>query len=369
MTSQIDDVQDDLAQRDAPPRPAWHRAHLVLLAAVGVALVVWLCSGIYQVQPSEVAIIERLGAFVSQEGSGTHLGLPWPIDRVHKINREQAYVLKVDTFNRAPAELNEFYRAKKKEGMTDAHFAARYMPYLITGDKNVIHISVDVVYRIAHPRQFMMSVAAMPGHPQGMQDELLRRVVEHQLIERLSTLPVDSIIGPNSAHLPGLLQEAIEASLSQQVPADNDPQHLVPRFGVQLQQVNVVERRPPMQVAEAFDLVGRALSQRQADKIAAQTRSTAMLSQARSTAQTMDDDAIAASKKMVDAATGERDRFLQLYERYQKEPLVTKLELYSSVIREVLDASNRTFFVNKNQRVVIPVAPVERSAITTPPSP
>ncbi|MEO0603148.1 MAG: hypothetical protein AAF211_17035, partial [Myxococcota bacterium] len=54
---------------------------------VGVALVGWLCTGLVQVGPEEVAIHERLGRPISTEprGPGLHIVAPWPIDRLRRV--------------------------------------------------------------------------------------------------------------------------------------------------------------------------------------------------------------------------------------------------------------------------------------------
>src|SRR4051794_34586100 len=57
-----------------------------VLAAIGAAiLALWAASGFYQVQPSEVAVVTRFGAYERSETPGLQYRLPWPIETVEKV--------------------------------------------------------------------------------------------------------------------------------------------------------------------------------------------------------------------------------------------------------------------------------------------
>lgn len=65
------------------------KAPILLAGALGlVALLVWLASGIYTVNPGEQGVIRRFGKMVGVRGSGLRYHLPYPIERVDIVNVE-----------------------------------------------------------------------------------------------------------------------------------------------------------------------------------------------------------------------------------------------------------------------------------------
>ena len=65
------------------------------LALIGLAVVaLWLASGFYRVQPDELGVVLRFGAFNRVTQPGLQLALPWPIEHVllpavTRINRTE----------------------------------------------------------------------------------------------------------------------------------------------------------------------------------------------------------------------------------------------------------------------------------------
>ena len=110
----------------------WGKAHHVLLGFVILAVIVWIGSGFYQVTADEVAVVERLGQFVSAGGpggkatlveQGLHYRIPWPIDRVFKIPVQQTRTLTVNTFY-APQDEYADFKAGCAAGRQRADIAA-----------------------------------------------------------------------------------------------------------------------------------------------------------------------------------------------------------------------------------------------------
>jgi membrane protease subunit HflK len=58
------------------------------IGIVGVVLVLWLASGIYQVQPGEDGVIRTFGRYTATTSPGLHYHLPWPVQMVTIVNVE-----------------------------------------------------------------------------------------------------------------------------------------------------------------------------------------------------------------------------------------------------------------------------------------
>ncbi len=54
-----------------------------------LALLVWVLSGIYIIDPAEKGVVLRFGAFQEETGQGPHWHLPFPIESLNRINVEQ----------------------------------------------------------------------------------------------------------------------------------------------------------------------------------------------------------------------------------------------------------------------------------------
>ena len=52
----------------------------------GVVVVLWLASGLYQIEASDVGVVQRFGRYESQRPPGFGWAFPWPIERVTKVN-------------------------------------------------------------------------------------------------------------------------------------------------------------------------------------------------------------------------------------------------------------------------------------------
>jgi modulator of FtsH protease HflK len=108
------------------------------LAMIGLAVVaLWLASGVYRVQPDELGVVLRFGAFnrVTQPGLNWHY--PWPI--------EKALLPAVTRINRT--EIGFRSGAVRSVSVTGGEPGGRDMPsesLMLTGDENIIDINLTV---------------------------------------------------------------------------------------------------------------------------------------------------------------------------------------------------------------------------------
>ena len=54
-----------------------------------LAVLLWLLSGIYIVDPAERGVVLRFGAYQNTTDQGPHWRIPYPIESVYKVNVEQ----------------------------------------------------------------------------------------------------------------------------------------------------------------------------------------------------------------------------------------------------------------------------------------
>ncbi len=92
MKDQIGPAMDEPAQQGGMGRflraqigsslglSPFDRKNQMVLAALAVLL--WLISGFYIVQPSEQGVVLRFGHWIKTQGPGLHYHLPYPIDKI-----------------------------------------------------------------------------------------------------------------------------------------------------------------------------------------------------------------------------------------------------------------------------------------------
>jgi membrane protease subunit HflK len=397
MTERDVEKSGDVGLTVLPEGSRWGKAHHVLLVFLVVAVLVWIGSGFYQVNADEVAVVERLGQFVSAAGpggggggnatrveQGLHYRLPWPIDRVFKIPVQQTRTLTVNTFYAPQDAYADFKRdamLEDKTGqMTPEILNALYDPYLITADKNVVHVSLMVTYRINDPEAWIMTVsheseekassdtvvAATVGEAD-MREELFQQIVQHALVRQLAVLPIDRVLFSDSE--PGgdrwrlVLNNAVQNAMLLPDPSDPSGKKRID-LGVEVQKADVVATHWPsyQRVDEAFQSVLNAKSGADVVKFQANAYAQSAITQANSQKETMVREAEAYAKQITDQATGEASRFTQVYTQFQNAPDVTRWNVYADAAHTVSAAATRIYFVEPGQKTIITLDPPQFDA-------
>src|SRR5262245_41924883 len=111
------------------------------LALIAVLVVLWLASGLFIVRGNEPGVVRRFGRIVSTpsgqaalRGSGLHWDLPWPLALVDRVNFHE-----IRTISLGEAESDD---------IADGGFLKAFNPadrsQFLTGDKNILHVKIDV---------------------------------------------------------------------------------------------------------------------------------------------------------------------------------------------------------------------------------
>ncbi len=350
------------------------------------ALLVWLASGFYQVNVDEVAIIERLGSFVSSGNGkaalveqGLHYRLPWPIDEVFKIPVQQTRTLVVDHFFAPSDAYADFKRLAMRESQenTPELLSAIFDPYLVTADKNVVHMSITVTYRIDDPEAWITTVShtsettptIAPGAVSGngnaadMREQLFQQIVQHAMVSSISKVDVDHVLFEGNDKIPVILTNAIQKAMQLPDPSDETGKRLID-LGVDVQTVSVVATHWPQyqMVDDAFQSVLKARSDADSARNVAKSYANTAVTQAKSQQDTMMQEAGAYAKQVVDNATGEANRFTQVFAQYQKAPDVTRWNVYAEAVKSVSGNATRMVFGEPGQKTILTLDPPQFDA-------
>jgi membrane protease subunit HflK len=350
---------------EAPEGSRFGKAHHILLAFAGLALIAWLLSGIYTVNANEVVIIERFGQYLTAaEGKpmlvqrGLHYRMPWPIDRVHKIPIERQSIIEVKTFNEPPDAYADFKRTLQNQYMKPEVISALYDPYLITGDKNIVHVEVHVSYRLDDPAAWLGTVALgdAPEVASGRREQLFKSLIEHAMISQIAKLEVENVILKGQDRLPSLLSDAIKEGLLLKDPRDPTGATMT-SLGIRVERVDVVASRPPQMVQGAFDEVIKAMASKDAMENQGKAAKMEAEVKARGHKAAQKQQAEAYSSEVVNTAKGEASRFAQIYEQYKQAPDITRWAVWNEAVRSVSGNAVRQVFAQTGQKLMLQIDP------------
>lgn len=287
------------------PRKA---ALLLLLGTIGI----YLLTGIYIVNPGEQAVIRRFGAVLPQTVSeGLHYRLPFPIDRVQKIN--VAEVRRADVGLNLPEHMHTDDRPEAIQ--------------LVTGDENIITSEAIVHYQIKDAALFLYSV-------NNNSEQVVRMSVEAALVKLLGNMAVDDILSTEKVRLQNAAMEKAQDMLDSY------------SSGMQITAFNIQTITPPTVVAEAFRDVTAAREDKEKEINQAQGYFNSLLPEARGKAQTMLSQAEAYRVEQINRATGDSEKFISILEEYQNNILIydkdtTKYRMLLETFEEIFPRAKK----------------------------
>jgi membrane protease subunit HflK len=181
-------------------------------------LLAYLATGLYSVKTAEVAVVRRCGRALPQvQAPGLHFGLPWPFDRIDKL------------------QMLELKRVVVGEGATDRPLGRQTDPQQaerLTGDRNLIMASAVVQYRIENARDYLFNAVDVP--------KLIENVASSALSNAIAGMEVDDVFTVERVAVQNEVLRATQAALKDR------------RAGAVATSVSLEGVAPPQEVADAF---------------------------------------------------------------------------------------------------------------------
>ena len=271
-----------------------------------LAILVWLLSGIYIVDPAERGVVLRFGAFQEITFQGPHWRLPYPIEQEYKVNVEQVRAAEIGFRN---IQNSSYGGNVSSESL------------MLTKDENMVDVNLAVQYKIVDAQAYLFNV---------LQPELTLSHVVQSVIRQ--------VVGDNSMDF--VLTTGRE-QVAQEV--KRDAQALLNEYqtGLIITAVTMQDAQPPIQVKDAFDDVVKAREDQQRYINEANAYKNDILPKARGASQRIMAEAEAYRSQVTSKSEGESDRFKQILAEYLKAPEVTRERLYRETLEEVLSTTNK----------------------------
>jgi membrane protease subunit HflK len=299
-----------------------------IILLVLAAIVIWLGSGFYRVQPSEQGVELLFGKFVQMTTPGLNYWFPSPIGQVFTPDVTNTNITSVG------------FREVGSGGARST--SVRDVPeesLMLTGDQNIIDIDYQVQWRIKNAADFLFNIR----NPQ-------------ETVKLASESAIREIVGQNT------LEDALAKQRQQVETKTHDVlQKILDSYGagVFIDSVKMQKVEPPKQVIDAFNDVQRAKQDRERQQNEAQAYANDIIPKAKGEAASMIQEATAYKEKMIREAEGEAKRFLSVFEAYKGGKQVTRTRLYLERMQQVLQDSEKVI-IDKGQGGpgVIPYLPL-----------
>ncbi|MDP2999438.1 MAG: FtsH protease activity modulator HflK [Bryobacterales bacterium] len=286
--------------------------------ALGAAAVLFLLNGFYVLNPDQVGVIERFGRKVlPHREPGLHYKLPWPIERLTRIEARRIRVVEVGF--RSGAAFQEAEPAAYEWNVQ--HRSGRFQrkpeeSLMLSGDQNMIEVNATIHYRLVRPDDFLFR--QLDG------ESTIRTAVESVLQSIAANTPLDEILTVG--------RRAIEAR------AQGEIQKRMDRYatGVEVLDVRLLDVHPSLEVVDAFREVSGAYEEKNRLVNEAEGYRNEQVALARGNAQARLAAAQGYSAGKKNRSAGDADRFRSAEEAFRAAPGPTETRLYLETMEQVL---------------------------------
>ncbi|MET0280157.1 MAG: FtsH protease activity modulator HflK [Steroidobacteraceae bacterium] len=261
-----------------------------------VLLVLWLASGMFQVNASDLGVVQRFGRFNETVSPGWGWTFPWPIDKVTKVNVSQVN-------------------------------SVEYRSRVLTADVNLVDLRAAIQFQNADPVKVLFQVKDV--------DKTLAEVGESALREVVGQASLEEILGSARQRVTDSTRELIQRTLDSY------------NSGIRITSVNLTDVQVPDAVVAAQRDANKAIEDRERYSKEAQAYANDILPKAQGLAQRQLQDAEAYKAQVVSLAEGDVARFNSIYAAYAQAPEVTRQRMYIETIEQIMRETKKIILDSK----------------------
>ena len=277
-------------------QPDMKSAGIGMVLIGGVALLVWLGSGVFIVQEGQQAVVTSFGRYSQTRDAGLQLRWPYPFQAHETVAVTQVRSAEVGRNTVA-----------QSTGLRDSS--------MLTQDENIVDIRFTVQYRLKDARAYLFE----NRNP----EEAVVQASETAVREIVGRSNVDQVLYEQ--------RDAIAADLVKSIQVQLDRLNA----GIVIANVNVQNVQVPEQVQAAFNDAVKATADRDRFKNEGQAYAADVIPKAQGTASRLKEQAEGYRSRVVAEAEGDAQRFRSILTEYQKAPQVTRDRLYLETMQSV----------------------------------
>ncbi|KPL51408.1 FtsH protease activity modulator HflK [Prosthecomicrobium hirschii] len=299
----------------------------IALVAAG-ALVLWLVTGFYRVEPDETGVELVLGKVTSRTSPGLNYNFPYPIGSV--------YTPKVLSVRETTVGL--------RETDTGRGITVRDVPeesLMLTADENLVDVDFKVQWAVKDAAAFLFAIQ----NPQ----DTVKAVAESAMREVIGRSNIQPILTEDRRRIEISVRELMQKTLDDY------------KSGVEIRLVQMQKVDPPADVIDAFRDVQAARIDAERLQNEAHSYANRIVPEARGEGAKIINAAQAYLRQTVEDARGQADRFVKVYDEYAKAPQITRERLYLETMERVFGGMDKVILDQSgNAQGVVPYLPLDR---------
>lgn len=253
-------------------------------------------SSFYSLKENEYAVITTFGVPKVVNEPGIHFKIPV-----------------IQKGNRVPKTINGFPIGFNPE--TDESIDSE--SFMITRDYNFVNVDFYVEYRVTDPIKYLYA----SENPVS----ILKNLTQSYIRDTIGLYDVDSVITTGKSEIQASIKEKIITRLDSE------------DIGIQLVNITIQDAEPPTaEVINAFKNVENAKQGKETSINKANQKRNEDIPAARAVADETIKTAQAQAQERINEANGQTARLNELYNEYQKYPLITKQRMFYETMEDIL---------------------------------
>ena len=299
---------------------------------LGIMFVLWMASGIYIVEPDEVGVVQRFGAYDRTTQSGPHYHLPVPFESVQTPKVTQVRRLEIG------------FRSSGQRGNV-AMGQNRAFPeeaLMLTGDENIVNVQFIVQYQIKSAQDYLFNISQPQKTVKDAAEAAMRKVIGHNQIDNALTTGKFTIQNDTMR----LLQTILDHYTS----------------GIKIVAVQLQDVHPPQQVSDAFKDVASAKEDKSRFINESEAYRNDLIPKTRGEVASIENKAEAYKQSVIRKAEGDSSRFLAVLREYNKAKDITRKRMYLDAMGTILSQPDvqKLILSEKALQKSVPYLPLDR---------
>ena len=300
----------------------------IIILLVVLAVVAWLLSGFYRVQPGQQGVALVFGKVWKTTAPGLDINFPAPIGEV--LTPQVDLSRRVDIGFRGAGEVTRG-RNTERDVLEES--------LMLTGDQNIVDMDFTVFWKIKSAGDYLFNIRGQENTVKIVAESAMREVVGQTRFDRAVTTGREDIQDKTRQLMQTILDQY--------------------KSGIEITNLQLQKSDPPSEVIDAFNDVQRARQDRDRLRNEAEAYANSVVPVARGEAERDIKQAEAYREQQIQEAKGEADRFTSVYDAYKIAPEVTRRRMYLETLGEVLGSARKVIIDQKGGASgVIPYLPL-----------
>lgn len=263
---------------------------------IGLVLVITLFNCGFSTNEQEIAYTMTFGNATVVEGSGLHFKMP--------------FITTKEVFDATTKAMAIGYDVETNESLPEESL-------MITSDFNFVNTDFYVEYRITNPIDYKFG----SSNPEG----ILRNIAQASIRNTVGLYGIDAVLTTGKSEIEATVKDQIIQKLQEH------------ETGLSIVSVRIQDVEPPTaDVSNAFKEVENAKQSAETKVNEAKQAEQTKIPEAEANADQIIKTAEASKTERINQATQEVAEFNALYQEYMQNPVTVKLQLYYSMMEEIL---------------------------------